>query len=77
MISASYARKISIDASLEEIEKIEVEIEKACKEGKSQVVVTVPFCKHDAIEASLKEDGYEIEASWGNEEIATISICWF
>ena len=77
MISASYARKISIDASLEEIEKVEAEIAKASNGGKPFVSVEVPPDKSNAIEAYLKDNGFTIESYTGNYEAVKLTISWF
>jgi MinD-like ATPase involved in chromosome partitioning or flagellar assembly len=74
---ASEVRQNAIDASLEEIEKIEAEIAKASNEGKPFVSVEVPHDKSNAIEAYLKDNGFTIESYTGNYEAVKLTISWF
>lgn len=74
-MKASEARQIAIDASLEEIEKVEAEIEKACREGRASIVVDLPFDLYAAVEAYFKVNGYRTSAN-GVGDTAYLTISW-
>lgn len=74
-MKASEVRQNAIDASLEEIEKVEAEILKASNEGKATVTATIPFEKQGAIEAYFKDNGFEVSL-FGYSDPVELTVTW-
>lgn len=75
-MKASEVRQNAIDASLEEIEKIEAEIVKASNGGNGNIRINVPYDKHRAILAYFRDNGFEVRA-FGQGDVVDLIISWF